>query len=378
MLTGENGILTQAQNAKEETENAGEDELRRLTALEAATNLEDTIYIDNSKGEEKKVIIPAETAISKVNGENTLKDGLVIIDKNRNEWVWIEVPKSIYENTEYYINGALKPVNSKDYENIEKILQAYTSEYRVSGYIDEWYEGCGLGTEDYLTLKQNMLKSIYENEGFFVGRYEVGSFDNPVMSNDITRIAVIQKGAYPYNYVTCSQAEKLAEELEIGGKTSSLVFGLQWDLILKYLELNANWDTTTNEVLYYLKENSVSWGNYKDAEFSISKGNRYAEYSNNSLGEWMEIQTNYIKSAVTTKENKVLFTTGATNRNSKMNIYDLAGNLFECTLEKSNNDAWKGTRRGGVFGHSTMASQRMELEVNDYNDGIGFRAVLIF
>ena len=33
MLTGNNGILTQAQNAKKETEEAQEDELRKLTAL---------------------------------------------------------------------------------------------------------------------------------------------------------------------------------------------------------------------------------------------------------------------------------------------------------------------------------------------------------
>ena len=41
-LTGQNGILTRANDAKTETEEAKKDELRRLTALEAATNLEDT------------------------------------------------------------------------------------------------------------------------------------------------------------------------------------------------------------------------------------------------------------------------------------------------------------------------------------------------
>ena len=69
--------------------------MRRLTALEAATNLEDTTYTDNSTGEEKTITIPAETAVSQVEGENTLKDGLVIIDKNGNEWVWIEVPRTV-------------------------------------------------------------------------------------------------------------------------------------------------------------------------------------------------------------------------------------------------------------------------------------------
>ena len=42
MLTGNNGILTQTQRAKTETEDSQEDELRRLTTLEAATNLENT------------------------------------------------------------------------------------------------------------------------------------------------------------------------------------------------------------------------------------------------------------------------------------------------------------------------------------------------
>ena len=43
-LTGENGILTRANETKTETEEAKEDELRRLTALEATTNLEEYEY----------------------------------------------------------------------------------------------------------------------------------------------------------------------------------------------------------------------------------------------------------------------------------------------------------------------------------------------
>ena len=369
-LTGENGILIRANEAKTETEEAKGDELRRLTALEAATNLEDTIYTDNSTGEEKTVTIPAETAISQVEGENTLKGGLVIIDKNGNEWVWIEVPENIMpENLTFE--------NAEDYRTLETALQQYTATYRDTEFTDEWYDGCGLKQEEYTILKQNMLKSIYENEGFFVGRYEVGSFDNPVTSNDTTRTAVIQKYAYPYNYVTCSQAEKLSEKLAIGGKTSSLMLGLQWDLILKYIEMNWDWDTSNHEASYYLKEDSSSWGNYSDAEFSVPKRNKYAVYSNSILGDWKEIQANYIKSSDDTKNNKVLLTTGATNRNSKMNIYDLAGNMFECTIEKSNNDIAPASRRGGVYGHDGIAASRRDnLVVNTANDGIGFRPVL--
>ena len=87
-LTGENGILTRANEAKTETEEAKEDELRKLTALEAATNLENQLYKDKN---EDTATIPAGFAVSKVEGENTIKDGLVIIDKNGDEFVWIPV-----------------------------------------------------------------------------------------------------------------------------------------------------------------------------------------------------------------------------------------------------------------------------------------------
>ena len=92
-LTGDNGILTQATKAKEETQQAKEDELRRLTALEAATNLENKTIIDKSTGKDVPVTIPAGFAISQVEGENTVKDGLVVIDSNENEFVWIPVDK---------------------------------------------------------------------------------------------------------------------------------------------------------------------------------------------------------------------------------------------------------------------------------------------
>ena len=344
-LTGENGILTRANDAKTETEEAKEDELRRLTALEAATNLDDTIYTDNSTGEEKTVTIPAETAVSQVEGENTLEDGLVIIDKNGNEWVWIEVPKNIMpENLTFE--------NEQDYITLETALQQYTNTYRDTEFIDEWYNGCGLEQEEYTTLKQNMLKSIYKNGGFYVGRYEVGSFDNPVTEENTTRKAVIQKKAYPYNWVTCSQAEKLSEKLAIGRKTTSLMFGIQWDLILKYLELNGKWDTANNQPEYYLKEDSSEWGNYRNVEFLVLEGNKYALYDgdNRTLSEWYEIQTNYKKTINNEEISGIILSTGATERNKKMNIYDLAGNVYEWTLEKNSiTNESPSTSRGGCF-----------------------------
>ncbi len=376
-LTGENGILNQATKAKEETQKASEDELRKLTILEATTHLEEYEYEDPSGA---KITIPAKCAVSQIEEENTLADGLVIIDTNGNEWIWIEVPKSIYENTVYNSNGTNKPENAEDYEKIEKVMQKYTEGYRVSGFTDEWYseDQHGLTKEEYDDLKKNMLKSVYENGGFYIGRYEVGSFDNPVTSSDNTRKPVIQQGAYPYNYVTCSQAQKLSERLAIGGKTSSLIFGIQWDLVLKYLEQNGDWDTINNDVSFYLKERSGSWGNYRNSEFLVPRGNKYVIYVNSSFEGWLIAEDDYNKLLYDTTGDGVLLSTGTTKRNSKMNIYDLAGNLWEWTLEKSLSTNSPCAGRGGAFNteDSHSVSHFFYSTTSDSGINKGFRPTL--
>ena len=92
-LTGDNGILNQATKTKEETQKASEDELRKLTMLEAITNLENTIYTDKNN---ETITIPAGFAVSQIYGENTIEDGLVIIDSNGNEFVWVPCTENKY------------------------------------------------------------------------------------------------------------------------------------------------------------------------------------------------------------------------------------------------------------------------------------------
>ena len=342
-LTGKNGILTRASEAKENTEQAEEDELRKLTQAEASTYLEEHEYTDVS-GE--KITIPAKCAVSQVEGENTLEDGLVIIDVNGNEWVWIEVPESVMPE-------GLTFTNETDYETLETALQTYATNYRGS-YTDEWYEGCGLEEEEYTQLKQKMLKSIYENEGFYVGRYEVGiqddknrSFDNGLdVEYPINERPVIQRDRYVYNWVRCSQAQKLSETLSIGNKTSSLMFGIQRELLLKYLEINEDWDMS--DASYYLKTDSSSWGNYTNTSFDVLRG----AYSTDNGISFITISNNYMK-----KDGNCLLTTGATDRNCKMNIYDLAGNVWEWILAKSNIlDEYKCTVIGAGYSQNGASS----------------------
>ena len=370
-LTGNNGILTRANEAKTETEDAEENELRKLTQAEAATYLEDYEYTDVT-GE--KITIPAKCAVSKVKGENTLEDGLVIIDANGNEWVWIEISKN-----EVFLTAN----NSKEYENIKNDLIAYAFDYRegIEGegryWNDKYYDNCGIQDKDtYDNMYNDMLSSIYTNEGFWVGRYEAGfSKDRPrTENNDIIETAKIQRNLYPYNFVTCSQAQTLASNISPDkSKTSSLLFGIQWDLVCKFLEEKSN--LSIDEI----KTNSTGWGNYSNAEFQINNV-KYAIYNQttNTLENWNVLQGSYLKMSSGT-ENIVLLSTGASNYTKKMNIYDLAGNLWEWTLEHAPDSDRPSTRRGSGYknpGYTHPASNKGAGTTLESMDSIGFRVAL--
>ena len=411
-LTGENGILTRASEASEKTKQESSEEqvklavagsietngeinpnlltenlknIEGLTGL-PITSLPATVVVDKQEitigengsieiviripvdNEETRPYLPKGATVT----EEDLSKGIAIKDSNNNEWTWIIVPKS-------EMPEGLTFEEVSDYITLETALQTYASNYR-SSYKDEWYDGCGLEEDEYELLKQSMLKSVYENGGFYIGKYEVGSFDNPVTAPDTTRKAVIQKGAYPYNYVPCEKAQELSERLTTGGKTSSLMFGIQWDLVLKYLEVNGEWDTTTNEASYYLKTNSGSWGNYSDVNFTVSVENKYAIASNYNLGEWSDIPANYTKQSYSSSGEGVLLSTGATERNMKMNIYDLAGNVGEWTLEKSSTTYFPCVNRGGVCWYKTSnssAAYGFDLAPGPgYREDIAFRPAL--
>lgn len=132
-------------------------------------NFETTEFF-NKNGE--KIIIPAGFAVSRVEGENIIDDGLVIIDSKGNEFVWIKVPKikEIYGEENLNLNF----MNENDYNIVETKLKQYVSSYKDDNYLDEYYYGSGLTAQKYLNLYNSMLKSIYENEGFWIGRYETG------------------------------------------------------------------------------------------------------------------------------------------------------------------------------------------------------------
>lgn len=306
--------------------------------------------------------IPKGFRVSETPGENTIHDGLVVKDTNDNEWVWIEVPKSIYKTAK----------SSEDYEKIEKDMQEYVKDYRQEGYTDTYYteEQHGfVNTNEYNNWKKKMLKSVYEKGGFYLGRYEVGTTTARTKESNTDMTPMIQKDLYPYNYVTCKQAQKLSTSLATEGKTSSLMFGIQWDLVLKYIETKGA--KTQSE----LKIDSTTWGNYLNSTFDITRKNLQYIVSPSTAIKWGKDNMNKQKPKAT----DVILTAGATNRNSTLNIYDLAGNMWEWTLETTKDTSKPCTVRSGSShdeGMTFPVSSRFDNIVLDSNYSLGFRVVL--
>ena len=296
----------------------------------------------------------------------TLEKGLTIQDSTGNQYVWVEVPKT----KEVYPTAGLEitEFTESEYTAIETDLHTYTNDYRESGYEDTYYSDAatGLTSEQYTQLKQKMLKSVYQNGGFYIGKYETGTETARTSGSSSTvpgETPVIKQNAYPYNYVTCSQAQTLASNMEHGDRTTSLMFGVQWDLTLKYLETKGTSQAD-------LKTNSTSWGNYYNNAWNITNAN--LKYAPNGSG-W----TNATEKSKTSNES-LLLSTGADDSFSKMGIYDLAGNVFEWTLEytsKTNNPC---ANRGGdgITGTNDPTSYRLFNVTTIAVINYGFRCVL--
>ena len=314
------------------------------------------------------------TGFSKVTG-TSLSTGLVIEDGSGNQYVWVEVPKT----ADVYPTAGLAITNFTDaeYTAIENELHTYTSTYRKgTSNTDTYYEDTNNASNwftetTYNEAKKNMLKSVYQNGGFYVGRYETGiEASYRTAKGDTTQTPtetpVIKANAYPYNYVTRTQAQTLANNMPSGDKTSSLMFGVQWDLVLKYLETkNA---ATQSE----LNTDSKEIGNYYNNLWNIT--NTAARYSTDNGASWT--LRPYQKTATAS----VLLTTGADASFGLMNIYDIAGNVEEWTLEKTSNTDYPCAYRGGDYndyGQFFPASTRDDSgSTTSGNGSSGFRVTL--
>ena len=406
-LTG-SGLFEKAGEAKNKSVEAQEQENTTLREYEDTVNeyLENNPGGGSNLGEEIKNVdtsvtdpVSAMPDGTKEVIEGDANKGIVIKDSKDNEWTWVEVPKTIFTATE-----------SKQYDTIKADLINYVTtptNYRDSKYEDEWYaldgstlvnestenltetqkqlnNGCGLTYYEYKENYEKMLSGVFLNGGFWISRYEIG--DATATLSNITRTetsgitgeAVSRVDQIPYNYITCSQSQILADRMKPDtNKTTSLLFGIQWDLTCKFID--------EKEGSVITKGDCKEWGNYANSSLTLSRG-KYNTELNKSTSIWKpfnEDTENYVKSGQTSSNTSYcqLLTTGASEQTNKMNIYNFASNQDEWTLEQCKfSSSIPCTLRGGNYalvGPDSSASMRTSYTTSDiFFVPVGPRATL--
>ncbi len=277
------GLIGKAKEGAQKKKTAYEEESRMGDSLNINGVMYNSIdeFIGDLDGGESVTIAQGENTFPYLPDNNStitnndLSTGLTVKDSHQNEWVWIEVPTSIYTNSAYNTEsttGDMQPANSEDYVKIRYCLEKYAEtlipegssemNQRPSTWKDYWYyyvssgtvyskdpltgnqyknntansddistyltstdgtKGTGLTYSQYETKYKAMLKSTYENGGFYIGKYETGTETARGAANNALTTAIIKENAYPYNYVTCSQAEAQAETLATGRKNNKFI-----------------------------------------------------------------------------------------------------------------------------------------------------------
>ena len=279
------------------------------------------------------VTVPAGFKVAEDSG-STLDEGIVIEDKNTNQFVWVPVSKENFD-TQF--------VRRAGYYNGN--LQSMTNYGEADGNSETGANTNTGVTESETTKKevQEMYQSVYNNEGFYIGRYEAGKDSNGNV--------VIQKGANVYNNVTWSKNKTMNEESEVEG-TESNPDGA--------IELARNFDTDNG---YTTVTSTLCYGVQWDATLTWIDPD-YTGFAKDSSGKGY-----YNASAPTT--------TGSRSDYEVNKIYDLSGNVFEWTME-SYYTTYR-VNRGGFYNYSGSfypASYRGNSYPSYSNSLIGFRVTL--
>ncbi len=401
MLTGQNGILTQAQNAKTSTEQASIKEKLEL-AVTGAMASPDTMTAENLKSELANYDIPTESSkfpvivnvndknfainssgdimeyknMTDITGEETdntvTKDnldnylvvpaGFKILNTSDNVTDGIIIEDTRYENTKgsQFVWIPVGDINTTDKGTINIELKRYV--FNNDGTVNEEFSqpepGNQLkisssssvyfteGLKDSITTNthakdiKNFVRKAKSNHGYYIGRYEArdkAATAERTSSSGTINQLVCTANNYIYNYVTQPQAATLSRNMY----TSTL---FESDLINSYA-----WDTAT--IFLQTIDNRTT-----------DKTTKYSRQ--NSLNT----------SAANQGTNKL---TDTSKQDKICNIYDMASNYNEWSTETSSNSTLPCTRRGGNCNYNNyLTSSRYASYATDSYYDYSFRPIL--
>ena len=241
-------------------------------------------------------------------------------------------------------------ISSKTYVR-EPDVTHYRTNYDVDGRLQSYRDGI----EQYQMLSQEMeenfykmIESIKKYGGFYIGRYETGDLnqEEAVVKKMNTNIA---SQTWYVMYEKCKNLAGEKENIE-----TSMIWGSMWDETLQWLVDSEAKISTGETIDYTLINNSTNWGNYNNATF---------EYTTTSGG--------------TNTSSGTRIPTGSADYTKANNIYDMAGNVYDWTLEASSDNL--RVLRGGYFssyGSYSPASYRDSYVPTNSNVRYGCRSAL--
>ena len=327
--------ITGTVNGKSYTKNVSVTVNQFKTAKDyVAANVEVT-YPDG-----KKVWIPEGFKIAD-DSASTVQGGVVIEDKDGNQFVWVPVATiADYKRTAYSTNVATEETDTAT--NSIKINYSSSNSY----YFTE-------------ALPEDEKTSVERYKGFYIGRYEAGDKESTgttkatfrTDSSDTSNSVTIKADQVPYNYVTRTQAISLAEGVKTqqGYKAKTkLVSSYAWDTTIAFIEKTVN-----------NYGSSSSQGNYND------KSVTYKDITDESKPEKTKAENS-----------SLLVATGQTT--PVCNIYDMGGNVYEWTTESYSYAGYPYAIRGGDYG---VGFAYFPAGIRDFSSGIalasyGFRLTL--
>ena len=219
---------------------------------------------------------------------DSIQGGVVIEDKDGNQFVWVPV------------------ATIDDYKRV-------------------WYNGAGSFSQYSETLSSEEKTSIETYKGFYFGRYEAGDKESTDLKilrdsgSSVSNTITIKANQTPYNYLTRASAISLAENFatkQAYKAKTKLISSFAWDATIAFIQkVNSDYGTKSEE------------GNFKDTTFS------YTDISG----------VKQTKAAGST----VLVPTGQTT--PVCNIYDMGGNVWEWTTEARSNSTYPSPCRGSYY-----------------------------
>ena len=289
------------------------------------------------------VPIPKGFTASSATGENT-KDGGLVIYEGTEEVTDENVEKARRERNQY----VWVPIASEEFTT-KFIRQNFGKNYTITNTLGTECWEIQLDTETNMPLDeqdesyvssatlaeaQAMYASVKKYEGFYVARYEAGVDNSTDFGNMQTNIYSVMGKIPCTGFIwgnsmsddTGGVVEKVRKIYPATnsntGVVSTLIYGVQWDSILQ-------WWLDTKAVSTV--KTSVDYGNYMSHvinEGDLNEGSKYKLHGT----------TNFYDVGNNTKDGSTawLLTTGALKAAKVNNIYDMAGNEYEWTMEGRN------------------------------------------